>query len=204
MLNIENDSCEIMGTENKMKDTILGKNRDKMPNFLFRVMTVIMRLIDFLNNSSGKNFKTLNLKQGQVVVDYGCGPARYIENASKAVGTNGKVYAVDIHPLAIENVNTKIKQKQLKNVEAVLADGYSTSLKDKSIDVIYALDMFHMISSPLGLLREFHRILKDDGIAIIEDGHQKRSETLQKVNRTYLFRVVEETNKHIKCKKMNN
>ncbi len=185
----------------EIKSTIFGKHRDKISNFPFRVMTVIMRLMDLFNNSAGKNFKTLNLKQGQVVVDYGCGPARYIEDASKAVGTNGKVYAVDIHPLAIKNVNAKIKQKQLKNVETVLANGYSTSLKDKSIDVIYALDMFHMISSPSDLLQEFHRILKDDGIAIIEDGHQKRSETIEKVNSTNIFEIIEEIKQHIKCKK---
>ncbi len=184
-----------------MKDTLLGKNKDKIPNSAFRMMSAIMSLVDFTLNLANKNFRTLELKKGQVVVDYGCGPARYIENASKAIGTTGKLYAVDIHPLAIEKVNTKIKQKQLNNVETILAQGYSTSIEGSSIDVVYALDMFHMVSSPLELLQEFHRILKDTGIAIIEDGHQKRSETLKKVLDTNLFTIVEETDKHVKCKK---
>lgn len=130
---------------NKIQNNLLGKNRDKIPNIAFRIMTAMMNFVDLIMNKANNNFKTLGLKEGHIVVDYGCGPARYIENASKAVGTAGKVYAVDIHPLAIEKVNIKIKQKQLNNVEAVLADAYTTPINNESIDVVYALDMFHII-----------------------------------------------------------
>ncbi len=188
--------------KNKLKDTLLGKEKDIIPDFAFRIMTGAMRIIDFFKKSADKNFATLGLKEGQIVVDYGCGPARYIENASKAVGLSGKVYAVDIHHLAIDNVNSIIRKKSLNNVEAILAEGYSTSIKDKSVDIVYALDMFHMISSPLELLQEFHNILNEQGIGIIEDGHQKRSETIEKVTGTNLFTVVDELDSHIKCKKI--
>jgi len=69
-----------------------------------RMMTAVMGIVDLLKKYSDKNFETLGLKSGQTVIDYGCGPARYIRNASEAVGKSGKVIAVDIHPLAIKNV----------------------------------------------------------------------------------------------------
>ncbi len=186
---------------NKIEDNLFGKNKDKIPNIAFRIMTSMMNIVDLIMNKANSNFKTLGLKEGQVVVDYGCGPARYIENASKAVGAAGKVYAVDIHPLAIEKVNIKIKQKQLNNVEAVLADAYVTPINKESVDVVYALDMFHMVSSPLELLQEFHRLLKHKGIAIIEDGHQKRSESIEKIISSGLFTIIEESESNIKCVK---
>jgi len=186
---------------NKIKHTLLGKGQESIPNFAFRAMAGVMKADDFFRNSSYKKFKTLGLKEGQTVVDYGCGPARYVEEASLAVGPNGKVYAVDIHPLAIENVKSIISTKDLSNVEAIQAIGYKTPLRANSIDMLFALDMFHMISSPEKLLSEFHRILSHKGMAIIEDGHQKRSETKEKINTTNLFIISEETNTHVKCHK---
>ena len=146
-----------------------------------------MKLMDFLGNYSSKNFQTLNLKLGQTVIDYGCGPARYIRKASNAVGKLGKVIAVDIHPLAIKKVEVRIEKFKLANVEAVLAEGYNTPIANETADVVYALDMFHMIRQPKEFLTELSRLLKQDGTIIIEDGHQPRSETIQKIKNSKSF-----------------
>ncbi|MCG2687644.1 class I SAM-dependent methyltransferase [Candidatus Parcubacteria bacterium] len=189
--------------ENKktLGNILSGKNREAIPNIAFHVMTYIMKLMDFFGEHYSKNFETLGLKPGQTVIDYGCGPARYIENASKTVGELGKVIAVDIHPLAIKNVKTKIEKCQLKNVEAILARGYSTQIDSKVADVVYALDMFHMIHRPNEFLKELSRLTKDDGIIIIEDGHQSRNETKQKIESVGILSIIEETKLHVKCKK---
>lgn len=187
---------------NKMLvDSVKGKNIERIPNIAFRIMTFVMTLVDLIENYSSKNFKTLDLKYGQTVIDYGCGPARYIEKASKTVGELGKVIAVDIHPLAIKNVKARIKKHQLKNVEAVLASGYTTTIDSKIADIVYALDMFHMIQQPDELLKELTRLIKDNGIIIIEDGHQSRNETKQKIENAGILNIIEETKSHMKCKK---
>ncbi len=187
---------------NKMLvDSVKGKKIERIPNIAFRIMTFVMTLVDLIENYSSKNFKTLDLKYGQTVIDYGCGPARYIEKASKTVGELGKVIAVDIHPLAIKNVKARIKKHQLKNVEAVLASGYTTTIDSKIADIVYALDMFHMIQQPDELLKELTRLIKDNGIIIIEDGHQSRNETKQKIENAGILNIIEETKSHVKCKK---
>ena len=187
---------------NKMLvDSVKGKKIERIPNIAFRIMTFVMTLVDLIENYSSKNFKTLDLKYGQTVIDYGCGPARYIEKASKTVGELGKVIAVDIHPLAIKNVKARIKKYQLKNVEAVLASGYTTTIDSKIADIVYALDMFHMIQQPDELLKELTRLIKDNGIIIIEDGHQSRNETKQKIENAGILNIIEETKSHMKCKK---
>jgi ubiquinone/menaquinone biosynthesis C-methylase UbiE len=181
--------------------TLTGKEREIIPNKAYRMMSFVMTLTDLIKNYSSKNFNTLNLKYGQTVVDYGCGPARYIKNASKTVGKFGKVIAVDIHPLAIKNVKIIIEKYQLKNVEAILASGYTTPIDSKIADVVYALDMFHMIKQPNEFLKELSRLIKDDGIIIIEDGHQSRNETKQKIESVGILNIIEETKSHVKCKK---
>jgi ubiquinone/menaquinone biosynthesis C-methylase UbiE len=182
-------------------DTLIGREREIIPTIAYRMMSFVMTLVDLIQNYSNKNFNTLNLKYGQTVIDYGCGPARYIENASKTVGKFGKVIAVDIHPLAIKNVKTKIEKCQLKNVEAILASGYTTPINSKIADVVYALDMFHMIKQPNEFLKELSRLIKDDGIIIIEDGHQSRNETKLKIGNAGILNIIEETKSHVKCKK---
>ena len=49
-----------------------GKNRESIPNLAFKVMTLIMKLMDVFGQYSCKNFKTLGLRPGQTVIDYGC------------------------------------------------------------------------------------------------------------------------------------
>jgi ubiquinone/menaquinone biosynthesis C-methylase UbiE len=183
-------------------DFFSGKNSEVIPNIAFHVMTFTMKLMDCIGNYSGKNFKTLGLKPGQTVIDYGCGPARYIQAASNAVGKSGKVIAIDIHPLAISKVKEKIKKYKLTNIEAVLAENYTTSITREAADVVYALDMFHMIEQPKEFLKEISRLVKKDGTVIIEDGHQPRSETIQKIEKSGILKVVQETRSHVKCRRI--
>lgn len=190
-----------MKDRKKLSEKLSGKNREVIPNIAFHIMTALMKLVDFLKNYSGKNFETLGLKPGQTVIDYGCGPARYIRDASNTVGDSGKVIAVDIHPLAVKKVKAKIEKFKLKNVEAVLADGYNTPIADDTADVVYALDMFHMIKQPKEFLTELSRLIKQDGIIIIEDGHQPRSETIEKIKKSDLLKIIKESKFKVQCKK---
>lgn len=55
------------------------KSKEKLPNGAFVVMTFTMKIVDLLWGFSDKHFRLLGLKEGQTVIDYGCGPARYIK-----------------------------------------------------------------------------------------------------------------------------
>ena len=186
----------------KVEFLLTGKGREKIPNFAFRGMTLFMKMIDLFTNYSRRNIRNLNIKSGQTVIDYGCGPARYIKDASRMVGASGKVIATDIHPLAIKNVNDKIKKYKLSNVHATLADGYKTDIESEIADIVYALDMFHMIEQPKELLTELCRLVKMDGRVIIEDGHQPRSETIMKIRDSKILKIVRETKSFVECKKI--
>jgi len=182
-----------------MRLNILGKGMDRMPDLAFRMMALTFKIRDIFIHKD-KVLDEFDIRQGQSVVDYGCGPGSYIRKASKLVGTEGKVYAVDIHELAIEAVKKLIRKENLHNVTALVVSKGRCPLDDNSIDLIYALDMFHMVANPNTFLKELNRISKPDGILYIDNGHQKRAEARTKINASEAWKIIEENPRYMKCR----
>ncbi len=171
-----------------------------MPDWSFKLMDLIFRVIDYIYPYIDKRVEKFGIRPGLTVVDYGCGPGRYTIRFAKLAGEQGKVFAVDIHELAVEEIKKKIKRYGLGNVVPVLADGYRTGLPDNIADVVCAIDMFHMVSNASGFLAELRRITKNDGILIIDDGHQRRSTTRRAILESGHWEIFSETKDHLKCK----
>jgi ubiquinone/menaquinone biosynthesis C-methylase UbiE len=169
-----------------------------MSNMTFKLMTAIMKAIDFVNpHQIDKRIKTFDITPGMIIVDYGCGPARYTLRYAKLVGDKGKVYAVDIQELAIKAVQKKIEKNHLSNVEAKLANGYNSGLPDHIADRVTVLDMFFMIPDPIALLKELNRITKKNGVLIIDEGHQSRESAKQKIQASGAWEIIAETKDHL-------
>ena len=182
-----------------MKKNRYGNEMDKMPNVAFRIMTLVFRIRHFLKPVS-RSIDNFGIKKGSTVIDYGCGPGMYIKRASELVGNEGLVYAVDIHQLAIKSVKKLITKNKLLNVKTVQTDGNQVDISDNTADIIYALDMFHMVEDYKSFLLELNRIGKGDCTLILEDGHQPRDITKEKVETSGCWEVVTEYKKYIICK----
>lgn len=134
------------------------------------------------------------IQKGDAVLDYGCGPGGYIGAAAELVGQSGYVYALDIHPLAIQRVDRLVARKRLTNVKTIWADR-PRGLPDKSIDVVLWYDWFHETNDPDGILEEIHRVLKPHGMLSLSDPLKKGIEIRAIVTRNGLFEFVEKTTK---------
>jgi ubiquinone/menaquinone biosynthesis C-methylase UbiE len=194
-----------VGTEERAEE----RNTEKMSDAAFRVMAFAMKIDDFLLPFRiRKRVKKFGIESGMTVVDYGCGPGRYTIKFAELVGKDGKVYAVDIHELAIEAVRKIIAKHNIDNIEPVLIEGYNSTLPDNVADVVCAIDMFIMIKEPTEFLAELKRITKNDGTLVIDDSHKsrfekqkdKRQRTKDKINASGFWSIVEETKDHLKCK----
>ncbi|MBN2347381.1 MAG: class I SAM-dependent methyltransferase [Bacteroidales bacterium] len=182
----------------KIKNKLLGVGIEKMPALAFRCMTLTYRIMDFFYFD--KNYlKSIGIQPGQTIIDYGCGPGRYTGMASALVGEKGTVYAVDIHEVAIQTVERKVKKFNLRNVKTVLAEGYHVNLPDKTADMVYAFDMFHMIADTDSFLKELHRLVKTNGQLIIEDGHQPRVSSRYKILKSGKWEIIEDTKDFMRC-----
>jgi ubiquinone/menaquinone biosynthesis C-methylase UbiE len=171
-----------------------------MSNASFRMMLLLFDIIDFFYPHVARRAKRFGITEGMTVVDYGCGPGRYTVNFAALVGERGKVYALDIHDLAAETVKKRIAKRNLTNVQPILIEGYNSTLPDETADVVCAIDMFFIIKSPSEFLSEIKRIVKRNGILVIDDGHQPRSVTKKKILDSALWDIVEETSDHLKCR----
>jgi ubiquinone/menaquinone biosynthesis C-methylase UbiE len=173
--------------------------RDRMPDFAFRMMSAVMAVKDRVYPMVDQRVARFDIRPGMTVVDYGCGPGRYTVRFARRVGPEGRVYAVDIQPLAVEAVRRKMQAAGLDNIRPVLARGYHSGLPDHAADCVCALDMFFGLAEPSAFLREVRRLLKPEGRLILDDGHQSRASTLRKLHAAGGWRVVEETRGHLVC-----
>jgi ubiquinone/menaquinone biosynthesis C-methylase UbiE len=75
----------------------------KMGDLSFRMMAAIHdnRLRRILDNPT-RSLKSAGIQPGQKVLEVGCGPGFFTVAAAKLVGDEGRVYAIDLQPLAIE------------------------------------------------------------------------------------------------------
>lgn len=134
------------------------------------------------------------IKSGFRVLDYGCGPGSYIMPLAEIVGTTGKIYALDIHPLATQIVQGIARKHNLTNVETILSD-CDTGLPDTTIDAVLLYDTLHDLHDPDRVLKEFHRVLKPGAILSLSDHHMKEEDITSKVTSSNLFTLSAKGNK---------
>ena len=170
---------------------MVDKKRLKpMSDIGFRGMVWIFKLVD-LFGGPGRHLRKVPLRQGMTIVDYGCGPGRYTIPMAKLVKPEGKVFAVDIQPLAVDMIKELAEREHLVNIEAILVDSYSTGIEDSTADLVLLSDTLHMIEDCNELLREIHRILKQDGVLFMNPGHMKLSKAVEIVESSNIFTVIE-------------
>lgn len=158
-----------------------------MSNFHFKFMSFGYKFRDFF--LPRKNIlKEVGIKPGFHVLDYGCGSGSYTFPLAELVGTSGRIYALDIHPLAIQIVQRIASKKHLTNVETIRS-GCKTGLPDRSVEVILLYDAFHDLSDPNEVLKELYRVLKPHGILSFSDHHMKENEIIFKVTGSGLYRL---------------
>jgi len=158
-----------------------------MPNLGFKFMSLAFKLRDFLLPRKDV-LEEVGIKPGFHILDYGCGPGGYSAIVAELVGPTGKVYALDIHPLATQRVQSVASKRKLTNIETICSD-CATGLENSSMDVVLLYDTFHHLSDPNSVLEELHRVLKPDGILSFSDHHMKEDKILSKVTYKGLFKL---------------
>lgn len=142
-----------------------------MPGIFFWAMAAMFKIRDWVKPRR-LLLDEVPLRIGDTVLDYGCGPGAYIAPLAERVGDRGTVIAVDIHPLAIQRVAALAKRRGLDNVRTYQTDGvHLQGVNDGSVDVVLLCDVFHMLGDQAGVLAEIRRVLRPDGVLVVNDPH---------------------------------
>ena len=129
-------------------------------------------------------YKLLNvagLKKGQKVVEVGCGPGFFTISAARIVGDEGHIYAVDVHPRAVDRVKKKIKKVALKNVTPMCINASNTGLPGVSVDLSFLFVLRYIAGGLESVISELHRVVKPGGILSLEKTRGSEAELIEEV-----------------------
>ncbi|MEA1944055.1 MAG: class I SAM-dependent methyltransferase, partial [Euryarchaeota archaeon] len=141
----------------------------RMPDFAYRIVSLMHDnpILPIFRNPE-RLLTAAGLGTGQKVLEVGCGPGFFTIPAAAIVGDEGFIYAVDVHPAAIERVKERIEKKGIANVKPILANASDTGLLDRSIDLAFIFGLLHVAGGIEDVLSEVHRVLKPEGVLSFE------------------------------------
>lgn len=119
-----------------------------------------------------KIIKSSGIVEGMRVLELGCGSGAYTTFVARAIGKKGKVYALDIQPGMLKQLEGKLSKPQNKditNVELVHANAKDLSFESGSFDLVYMIGAFQEMSDKKKVLNEIKRVLKPGGILAISE-----------------------------------
>lgn len=112
------------------------------------------------------------IKTGMKVLDLGCGSGPYITDVAKTVGQNGFVYALDIQPQMLKQLEEKLslpQNKDITNVKLFEASAHNIPLDDASLDLVYIVSTLQEIPDKPKTLAEIKRVLKPGGTLAVSE-----------------------------------
>lgn len=151
----------------------------------------------------------LSIAPGKTVADIGAGSGWFTVRAAKRVGDNGKVYAEDINPSAIQYIDERIQNEHLDNVATVVGKPDDPKLPPDSVDAVLLLKAYHEVADPVALLRNLKPALKPAArIGIIDrDGngedHGVHKQVVLREAREAGYRLLEEHDDLVKDDKVD-
>jgi ubiquinone/menaquinone biosynthesis C-methylase UbiE len=118
------------------------------------------------------NLSILGLKDGMSVADFGSGTGFYTIEASKRVGNNGKIFAIDIQKELIKKLESNLEQLGIQNVLCIWGDLESkqgSKISDNSVDAVIISNILFQAEDKIGIIDEAKRILKPGGKVLFTD-----------------------------------
>mgnify|MGYP000892631747 FL=1 len=111
----------------------------------------------------GNPIAITNLKEGETVLDLGCGGGFDCFLASKKVGETGLVIGVDMTPNMISLARNNAEEDGYKNVEFRLGEIEHLPVTDESVDVIISNCVINLSPDKEKVFNEAYRVLKNGG-----------------------------------------
>jgi ubiquinone/menaquinone biosynthesis C-methylase UbiE len=111
-----------------------------------------------------------DVRLGQTVADYGCGPGGLTIELARRVGPNGTVVALDINVDFLERTRALAAEAGVgAQVDTRLMTEQRIPCADGSFDRLVCKNVLEYVPDPGATIAEFHRVLKPGGLAHVTD-----------------------------------
>jgi ubiquinone/menaquinone biosynthesis C-methylase UbiE len=111
----------------------------------------------------------VGIQAGERVLELGPGPGTFTVDAARRVGSEGRIIAVDIQPEMIAQVDRRVREARLSNVETHVASAYELPLDDASVDRAFLVTVLPEIPDQSRALAELRRVLKPGGVLSVTE-----------------------------------
>ena len=115
--------------------------------------------------------KEFGIQEGARIADFGSGHGYYTIPLARAVGPDGKIYAIDIQKNSLDIIRAKARLEHLLNVELIwgdLEEPEGSKIKESSLDLVIISNILFQSDQKQNILKEAARILKNGAtLAII-------------------------------------
>lgn len=119
--------------------------------------------------------KTLPLKEGMVVADFGSGSGYFSLATAKIVRPSGRVIALDIWKPSLEALEFRAKMEGLLNIIetkwANLEEERGSKLPNASCDLVLITNILFEVENKKEFLLEVKRVLKPEGYIVVIEWH---------------------------------
>lgn len=151
----------------------MKRNYKPVPAFSFDWLTPlydpITELIGFGTSFKERVLQMLNLKDGESILDVGCGTGSLLVPA-KVNYPHSRVVGIDPDPQVLRITERKINRNNLK-IELKQAWGEELPFPDSAFNVVVSTLVLHHVPSgaKIKIIKEVYRILKHDGRFMLAD-----------------------------------
>jgi ubiquinone/menaquinone biosynthesis C-methylase UbiE len=111
--------------------------------------------------------RALEARQGERILDAGCGPGFFIAELLDEVGSTGSVAGIDSSPQMLALATRRLEQRA--NVELHEADVTSMPVRDEDFDGLLSVQVLEYVADIPGVLAEFRRALRPGGRIVLWD-----------------------------------
>jgi ubiquinone/menaquinone biosynthesis C-methylase UbiE len=114
--------------------------------------------------------ETLKIAEGDRVAEIGSGSGYWLPWLSRAVGDEGRVYAVEVESELVDDLQSFIEKEGLQNVEVILGAYDDPNLPDAGIDLALTVLTYHHIDDRIGYFQRLQQDLRPGGrVAHLDD-----------------------------------
>ena len=104
--------------------------------------------------------RLMGIQPGMAVADIGAGTGYHTVRLSPVVGPRGRVYAQDVTPEYLADLERRLERAELDNITAVLGAPDDPKLPAASLDAAILIHMYHEIEQPYAFMHRLAGSLK--------------------------------------------